>query len=113
MLPGSLRICAVTLLGVVMAATPLALWVAWSQTVFILVLAVFAVAFVFFAILFGSDGSRDDDLGHGRRPPDSVEPLSDEFLSKLSNMGPWIYHNRLPGDPEFQRKIDTLNDRSH
>lgn len=101
------RICAATILGLVMAATPLALWVAWNQTVFVLVLAMFATALVLFSILSVFEEPRTRD----RRNSAPTTRLSDEFLSELSSMGPWIYHNRLPGDPGFQRKMDRLRKR--
>ena len=53
------------------------------------------------------DGPRTRD----RRNSAPTTRLSDEFLSELSSMGPWIYHNRLPGDPGFQRKMDRLRKR--
>ena len=99
-----LRIYAATSLGLIMAATPLALWVAWSQTGFILVLAVFATAIVLFSMLSVFDEPRGSD----QRDAESTARLSDEFLSELSDMGPWVYHHRRPGDPDFQRKMDLL-----
>jgi hypothetical protein len=102
-----LRNYAATSLGLVMAATPLALWVAWNQTVFILVLVVFAAAVVLFSMLPVYDEPGVSDW-RDHRDAESTARLSDEFLSELSNMGPWVYHHRRLGDPDFQRKMDLL-----
>ena len=101
-----LRIYVLTLAGLIMAATPLALWVAWSQTVFILVLAVFVTAGVCFYVLISCE--RSD--GEARHDDESRVHLSNEFLTELSDMGPWVYHNRRVGDASFQRKMDSLKD---
>jgi hypothetical protein len=50
-----LRKAALTACGLVMAMTPLALWIAWSQTVFAIVFACGLGAVVLLGILLGPD----------------------------------------------------------
>ena len=91
-------------LGMILMLTPLALWVAWTGTMFFIVLAIGAAAAVLYCLLPG-----DQESAHAK-PDQRNGPtvLSDEFLTELTKLGPWIYHNRRPGDPVFQRKIDRV-----
>ena len=59
-------------------------------------------AFVLFCALYTEAPGRH--AGSGR----TVSGLDDEFLAKLSNMGPFVYHNRLSGDAGFRRKMARL-----
>ena len=89
-------------LGLVLAATPLALWVAWSTAGWLLVLALGAVALI--GLLLCHWLSDDDhDAPATERPK-----LSDVFLAERSRMGPWTYHNRLWGHARFKAKMARL-----
>jgi hypothetical protein len=62
-LVGRLRTVGVTLCGVVMAGTPLLLWVAWSETVFLAALIGCLLAVVLLGVCLGPDktpGSRTE-----------------------------------------------------
>jgi hypothetical protein len=48
---GRFREIAMTLLGLVLAMVPLALWAAWTETLFYAVLAACALALALFALL--------------------------------------------------------------
>lgn len=52
-----LRAVGLTLCGVVMATTPLLLWVAWSETVFFAALVSCLLAVVFLGVCLGPDKS--------------------------------------------------------
>ncbi len=101
-----------TVLGLYLALTPLALWVAWSKQALLQIAGgAVAAAAVFLLCRWaaGDDGPADD-----ARPKQTsrIEPphVSDAFLAELSNMGPWIYHNRLTAEPGFARKMARLRE---
>ena len=104
-LPGAetaLREIALTLLGLVVAVTPLVLWVAWSQTVFVAVLVISAGALILIFAL-----TRRDPQAHAASG--SARPvLTGDELASLSNLGPFIYHHRRDGGPHFQRHMRRL-----
>ncbi len=56
-----LKSVAMTACGLVMAVMPLALWVAWSQSSFIVILASGAIACILFCVLLGSEKSSDSE----------------------------------------------------
>jgi len=99
---------ATTLLGLVMVLTPLALWVAWSETMLLAVAAVGAVATLALLLvrrLTDRDGGTADGAARRHaRPPE----VPDAFLKELSGMGPFTYHNRLTGDRKFRLKMARL-----
>ena len=94
-----LRWIALTALGLILAATPLALWVAWSQPVFVLILVTGGLAGVFFYLLY-VDHSEPDERGRTDHR-EKIHRLDERVLSELSDMGPFVYHNRLSGDSRF------------
>ncbi len=93
--------------GLLLALTPPALWVAWTETGFIIVLATGATAGVLYWLLAGFQDPLLGDRGQAR-DPGSRQSLSDEFLAELSSLGPWTYHNRRMGDAAFRRKMESL-----
>jgi hypothetical protein len=102
-----LRAAAMTASGVILAVTPLALWVAWSETALLSVLATLVVAGGIFCLLVAYDKQPGEDTREGSKRR-TIETLDDDFLSAMSNFGPWVYHHRYPGDEEFQRKMESL-----
>ena len=94
------------ILGLVLVLMPLALWVAWSEQVLLLVLAGGIAATVVLALIYRlSRGEHDDAEAASRNRPAT---LSDEFIAEVSGMAPWTYHNRLTGDSRFQAKMRRL-----
>ncbi len=96
-----------TVFGLILALTPPALWVAWTGTGFIIVLAAGATAGVLYCVLAGYQDPLVEDRGPAR-DPGTRQSLSDEFLAELSSLGPWTYHNRRFGDAAFRRKMESL-----
>ena len=91
-------------LGIVLALTPLAFWVAWSEQDWLLVLAIGAAAFIGLLICHWlTEDDRPASSAKSERPD-----ISDEFLAELSRMGPWTYHNRLTGHARFKNKMARL-----
>jgi hypothetical protein len=103
----ALRNVALTAAGLIMVATPLALWLAWSQATFVLVLGVGAAFGLLFFVLYADTTATNPEQ---RKDSNSgtMENLDDKFLSELSDMGPFIYHHRLLGDFRFRTKMDRL-----
>jgi hypothetical protein len=96
-----------TALGIVLAMTPLALWVVPTENAFIAVLAIAVMAGLFIIVLAGCEGS---DLDQQSEPPraKSMETLTDQFVEGVHRLFPLTYHNRRVGDSAFQRKMDRL-----
>ena len=93
--------------GLILALTPPALWVAWTETGFVIVLAAGATAGVLYWLLAGFRDPLLEDRGQARAPRET-QSLTDEFLAQLSSLGPWTYHNRRLGDAAFRRKMESL-----
>lgn len=90
-------------IGLVLAVIPLALWVAWSESVFFAVLALLAVATVVFIALARP--------GPEEQAPPRVEPrqiLSDDFIAELHRLVPFTYHHRRLGDTRLRGKFAKL-----
>lgn len=110
-LTGQLSELAVTLSGLLVAATPLVLWVAWNGTVFIAALLVSAAAIGLICVLARRDN------GHNRDPTGvqtlSSRAISHDMLSELSDLGPWIHHHqaRSAGGPRFAHHMRSLKRR--
>ena len=101
-----LRSVVLGIAGLLMVTTPLALWVAWSPVVFVLALGTGVAAGVLFCVLYPDSKVTDEQPCNDSNS--SIKHLDEEFLSELSEMGPFIYHNRLSGDATFRRKMVYL-----
>ena len=102
-----LRSAVLGIVGLLMVTTPLALWVAWSLVGFVLALGIGVAAGVLFCVLY-SDSKVTNEEQYSKGSESTIKHLDDEFLSELSEMGPFIYHNRLSGDATFRRKMAYL-----
>ena len=78
----------VNFFGMALMITPLALWVAWTETVLYIVLA---------AGFISASATRG-----------LAETVPDDFVAELHDLFPLTYHHRRLGDPAFQRKMDRL-----
>jgi DNA-binding SARP family transcriptional activator len=103
-LADGLRSFSMTTFGLILAAIPLALWIAWSGAVFFAVLAVGTTVMLLLSVLASLKKSTDKD--QCERPESrTIDRLSDQVLAELSSLGPY---NRRLGDPAFQRNMDSL-----
>lgn len=96
----------ITLLGLILAAAPLAIWLAPTIQSFLLVLLVTASAVGGLCIIDHLQGGAQLFKRLRTLPP--VRGLSDRYIAELLKLLPMTHHNRRPGDPEFQRKMDRL-----
>lgn len=95
-----------TVLGLVLALSPLALWLTPTARVFFAILAVIISATIGLWLLDLMGGDRN--LLSRLRQPRPTRGLPDGFIAELLKLLPNTHHNRLPGDPDYQRKIDRL-----
>ncbi len=89
------------LLGFVLMVTPLALWVAWTETIFLGVLATGATALVLYGVLDRferpANPAQSETSDHVR-----AVILPDKIIVELQKLHPFIYHHRPSGGPKFQ-----------
>ncbi len=93
-----LRAIAQILLGMVLAATPLALWVAWSPALFVGTLALCALSAALL-VLLSEPAARDAE--------DGVR-LPEAFLDEVQGLHPMIYHHSGRRSSRFQRAMRRL-----
>ncbi len=89
------------LLGLVLMVTPLALWVAWTETIFLAVLATGATALVLYGVL----DRFERPANPARRETSDDLPavkMPDELIVELQDLHPFIHHHRPSGGPKFQ-----------
>ncbi len=94
-------------LGWVLMATPLALWVAWTETIFLGVLATGATALVLYGV-----------LDHFERPASPAQSetsgyvramnLTDEVIAELQDLHPFIHHHRPTGGSKFHTAMNRF-----
>ncbi len=95
------------LLGLVLMVTPLALWVAWTKTIFLAVLATGATALVLYGVLDRFE--RPANLAQSETSDDvRAEILSDEIVVELQDLHPFIHHHRPSGGSKFHTAMNRL-----
>ena len=94
------------LLGLVLMATPLALWVAWTDTVLLLVLAAGITAGALYCVLV----YLEKPVGDGARSL-RTRLLSDEAVADLQDLHPFIHHHQPSGGPKFLSAMRRLRKR--
>jgi len=94
-------------LGLVLMVTPLALWVAWTETIFLAVLATGATALVLYGVLDRferpANPARRETSDHLR-----AVNLPDELIVELQDLHPFIHHHRPSGGPKFHTAMSRL-----
>jgi len=100
----ALRSGAITLLGIILAAVPLALWVAWTEAMLLAVVgaAVVSAALLVVLIDFGppeadSSAAAAHDLRRRALPAEAIEEIHGIF--------PLTYHHSLVGRARFHRAM--------
>ena len=97
-------------LGLVLMVTPLALWVAWTETIFLAVLATGATALVLYGVL--------DRFERPANPAQSETSddvraviLPDEIIEELQDLHPFIHHHRPSGGSKFHTAMYRLKNQ--
>ena len=97
----------ITVLGIVLAAVPLALWVAWTRSAFLIVLAVGAACVVLLGVLISRLPSNTD--GSTSENCDEPRPvITDEFVEEIHGIFPLTYHHSRIEKARFRRAMDRL-----
>jgi hypothetical protein len=111
-LVGRMGILATSVLAIIVLVTPLALWVSWTGPMLIGVMVLGVVSAALYCVLDRVE------TGVGRDPRatlGTIDRLSDQAAAELSNLQPFVYHNRLSVEGRLQRTLDkvkeTLRDR--
>jgi len=95
------------LLGLVLMVTPLALWVAWTETIFLAVLATGATALVLYGVLDRFERPVNPAQNETSDYVRAVN-LPDEITAELQNLHPFIHHHRPSGGPKFRTAMNRL-----
>ena len=95
------------LLGLVLMVTPLALWVAWTGTILIVVLAAGATAGVIYCVLVRfekpADPARSEPSDYVR-----VKNLPEKIIDELQRLHPFVHHHRPSGGSKFRAAMYRL-----
>lgn len=96
-----------TVLGIVLAATPVALWVAWSPALLIWVLLTAAACSALLVLL--SDhlprSEAQDDSARSWRDKDGVPG---EIVEEVHRLFPMIYHHSGRNSPRFRQAMARM-----
>ena len=94
-------------LGLVLMMTPLALWVAWTETIFLAVLATGATALVLYGVLDRFERPVNPAQSETSDDVRAVN-LPDEIIEELQDLHPFIHHHRPSGGPKFHTAMSRL-----
>lgn len=96
----SLRAVLQTLLGLVLAATPLVLWIAWSPA---MLAGVIVVALLSAGLLLLVTESTPE-----ARAAERTDRLPDEFFEEVQHLHPMVYHHSGRRSSRFHRSMRRL-----
>lgn len=95
-----LRSIGATGVGVVLAATPLAILIAWTATLLLGVMLVAALSAALLVLLTESPGDQ------GGNAPSTLSP---EFVDEVQRLFPLTYHHSRHETPRFRRAMKRLS----
>ncbi len=95
------------LLGLVLMVTPLALWVAWTETIFLGVLVTGATALVLYGVLDRFERPANPAQSETSDYVRAVN-LPDEIIVDLQNLHPFIHHHQPSGGSKFHTAMNRL-----
>lgn len=93
-------------LGLIMMATPLALWIAWSKTVFFAVVLVGIAATALYCFLI--EYEKPAEPKRSGPPYHRVEAWTHAAIARLQRLHPFVHHNRLAGGAQFNAAMARL-----
>ena len=94
-----------TLCGIILALTPLAMWVAPTIAILVLIIVVGIVAAAVLCLL----DFYDEHVGDLKQAGPEVSKLSfDEFMATMHRLYPLSYHHGRRRDPVFAREMERL-----
>ena len=95
-----LRRIAETGIGVVLASTPLLLWIAWTPAILVGVMATAVLSGALLVLL--TESSRDQGSNVRRALPP-------EFVAEVQQLFPLTYHHSLHETPRFRRAMKRMS----
>ena len=87
-------------LGVVLATTPVLLWIAWTPTI---LLGVMVVSVLFAILLVLLTETSPEQAGKAR------PPLPPEFVDEVHQLFPLTYHHSLHETPRFRNAMKRMS----
>jgi UDP-N-acetylmuramyl pentapeptide phosphotransferase/UDP-N-acetylglucosamine-1-phosphate transferase len=97
-----------TVLGIVLAVTPVALWIAWTATLVVCIMLVAVVSAALFVLLTELLQQRARNRS-GRESASSVVVLPDEFIEEVHRLFPLTYHHSRLETARFRRAMKRLS----
>jgi hypothetical protein len=95
-------------LGIILAVTPITLWLAWTPLVFMAAVGAAAVSATLLGLLHERRGSAHEDVDPGQ-PSKSLQPvLPDGFVEEIHQIFPLTYHHSRNESPRFRRAMQNL-----
>jgi hypothetical protein len=101
------RAWGIALLGIVLSLVPLALWVAWTETMLAMVVAV-AVVSAILIVLLADSGTEPAEGRLPRDGPAGQSILPDESVREIHRIFPLTYHHSLNERARFRRAMDKV-----
>ena len=98
--------------GVIMLVTPLALWAAWSITVFLAVLMLGLCAAAGYRALYRTTHAPSQASDNRESPGESVFPrqIDEEAIKVLHGGWPWYCHHTTDGTSRFRKTMNKFAD---
>ena len=97
-----------TVLGIVLAATPVALWVAWSPALLIYVLLI-AVACSALLVLLSDRLPRSKERACSARRWRDKDEVPAEIIAEVHRLCPMIYHHSGRNNPRFRQAMARMS----
>ena len=97
-----MRRAAATLLGVILAVTPAALWIAWTPSLLVGVMAL-ALVSAGLLVLLTESSPRDHAAKDGK------VALPEEFVDEVQRLFPLTYHHSAAGPARFRLTMKRLS----
>jgi hypothetical protein len=95
-------------LGIVLAVTPVTLWVAWSPSILFAAVAVAVISAMLLVLLNRHRGSAREELDADAHVGGSRPVLPDGFVEEIHQIFPLTYHHSRSGPARFRRAMDRL-----
>lgn len=97
-------------LGLILMLTPLALWVAWTETIFMVVLGSCATAAVLYCLLARLEAPASSNRSEASDPA-RAQDFSDTVTDELQSLHPFVHHHRPSGGRKFRLAMYRLKKR--
>ena len=102
-----LRSIGMTILGIILSLIPPALWVAWTETILLVVVAVGVVSAAALVVLADAEAKGVEDkqavAGIARR-----RTLADESIVEIHRIFPLTYHHSLVEKTRFHQAMEKI-----